>query len=82
MDRDFRIQVGLFSFSLFVFSAYENGGAHLTSEPMTRDEVIAKSRDLIAPVLGEAASTRLIDKVLSIEKVKDIRELQPLLQLV
>src|SRR5258708_3781351 len=30
--------------------------------PMTRDEVVAKARDLISPVLGASASTVLIDK--------------------
>jgi 2-methylcitrate dehydratase PrpD len=48
--------------------------------PMTRDEIVAKSRDLIAPVLGTATASALIDKVLKIENVKDIRELRPLLQ--
>jgi 2-methylcitrate dehydratase PrpD len=48
--------------------------------PMTRDEVIAKASDLIAPVLGPAASTKLIERLLSIENVRDIRELRPLLQ--
>jgi hypothetical protein len=48
--------------------------------PMTRDEVVAKSRDLMAPVIGEANSTNLIGRVLELEKVKDIRELRPLLQ--
>ncbi|MGH9787060.1 MAG: MmgE/PrpD family protein, partial [Terriglobia bacterium] len=48
--------------------------------PMTRDEVVAKSRDLIAPVLGEATCDRLIERVLRIEDAKDIRELRPLLQ--
>ena len=48
--------------------------------PMTREEVIAKSRDLIAPVLGAPTCTKLIEKVLGIESVKDIREFRPLLQ--
>jgi hypothetical protein len=48
--------------------------------PMTRDEVVAKSRDLMAPVIGEANSTNLIGRVLELEKVRDIRELRPLLQ--
>jgi 2-methylcitrate dehydratase PrpD len=48
--------------------------------PMTRDEVIAKASDLIAPVLGPAASTKLIERLLSLENVRDIRELRPLLQ--
>jgi 2-methylcitrate dehydratase PrpD len=48
--------------------------------PMTREEVVAKARDLIAPVLGAAACTGLIDKLLGIENLNDIRELRPLLQ--
>jgi hypothetical protein len=48
---------------------------------MTRDEVVAKSRDLIAPVVGEASCNKLIDKVLALETVKDVRELRPLLQI-
>lgn len=48
--------------------------------PMSRDEVVAKSRDLMAPVLGATQTTSLIDKVLSLENVKSIRELRPLLQ--
>jgi 2-methylcitrate dehydratase PrpD len=49
--------------------------------PMTREEVLAKSRDLITPVLGERKCTELIAKVMSLETVRDIRELRPLLQL-
>jgi len=48
--------------------------------PMERDEVVAKARDLLTPVLGAGKAARLIDSVLEIEKVKDIRELRPLLQ--
>jgi 2-methylcitrate dehydratase PrpD len=48
--------------------------------PMTRDEVIAKARDLITPVLGAAASSKLIDAVFALESVKNIRDLRPLLQ--
>jgi 2-methylcitrate dehydratase PrpD len=48
--------------------------------PMTRDEVIAKARDLMTPVLGVQTCTNLIEKVLELERVKDIRELRPLLQ--
>jgi len=48
--------------------------------PMTREEVVAKARDLIAPVLGSAACVALLDKVLALEGVKDIRELRPALQ--
>ncbi len=48
--------------------------------PMTRDDVVAKCRDLITPVLGATTSNNLIEKILSLEKVKSIRELRPLLQ--
>src|SRR5712692_1694918 len=48
--------------------------------PMPREEVVAKARDLIAPVLGGASCAALIDKILALENVKDIRELRPVLQ--
>ena len=35
----------------------------------------------MVPVLGEAACTKLIDRVMGLENVKDIRELRPFLQL-
>jgi 2-methylcitrate dehydratase PrpD len=47
--------------------------------PMARDEVIAKARELIAPVVGLEAGTSLINKVMAVEKLKDIRELRPFL---
>ena len=48
--------------------------------PMSREEVVAKSRDLMAPVLGEAKTASLIQKVLNLENLKNVRELRPLLQ--
>src|SRR6266851_1416426 len=48
--------------------------------PMTREEVVDKARDLIAPVLGSAACTALINKLLALETLKDVRELRPELQ--
>jgi 2-methylcitrate dehydratase PrpD len=51
-----------------------------SDNPMGRDEVVAKARDLMASVLGTSNSTNLINKVLALETVKDIRELRPLLQ--
>ena len=48
--------------------------------PMDRDEVVAKARDLILPVQGAAKCDALIDKLLNLEDVKDVRELRPLLQ--
>ena len=65
-------------------------GTHLTQRvdsvrgtpknPMTRDEIVAKARDLIAPVLGTAQCANLIERVLNLERVGDIRELRPSLQ--
>jgi 2-methylcitrate dehydratase PrpD len=49
--------------------------------PMTRDEIIAKTTDLITPVLGAPKCSNLIKKVFGLETVSDIRELRPLLQL-
>jgi 2-methylcitrate dehydratase PrpD len=48
--------------------------------PMTRDEVVAKCRELTAPALGAAKSAKLIESVLSIESMKNVRELRPFLQ--
>jgi 2-methylcitrate dehydratase PrpD len=48
--------------------------------PMTRAEIVTKARDLIAPVLGSESTSRLIDKTLGLENVRDVRELRPLLQ--
>ena len=48
--------------------------------PMTRDEVAAKARDLIVPVLGAASSAKLIERILNLERVANVRDLRPLLQ--
>ena len=48
--------------------------------PMPRGEVVDKARDLIAPVLGTATTQKLVDTLLAIETVTDIRTLRPLLQ--
>src|SRR6266436_1457618 len=65
-------------------------GAHLTQRvdnvrgtpqnPMTREEIVAKGRDLMAPILGTAQCAKLVERLLKLEQVKDIRELRPLLQ--
>jgi hypothetical protein len=47
---------------------------------MPRGEVVDKARDLIAQVLGAATTQKLIETLLTIETVKDIRTLRPLLQ--
>jgi 2-methylcitrate dehydratase PrpD len=48
--------------------------------PMTRDEVVGKCRDLIAPVLGAPKTATLIDTVLALEQTRDVRALRPLWQ--
>jgi 2-methylcitrate dehydratase PrpD len=48
--------------------------------PMSREDVIAKCKDLMDPVLGVANSKSLIDRMLDLENTKSIRELRPLLQ--
>ena len=49
--------------------------------PMTRQEITSKARDLITPVLGVSTFNQLSEKVSEIEKAKNILELRPLLQL-
>jgi 2-methylcitrate dehydratase PrpD len=48
--------------------------------PMTREEIVGKARDLITPVVGAAMSAKLIERLLDLENVKNVRELRPLLQ--
>ena len=49
-------------------------------DPMSKDEIVAKARDLITPVLGAETCTKLIEKVFGLEQMKDVRDLRPLLQ--
>jgi 2-methylcitrate dehydratase PrpD len=48
--------------------------------PMPREEVIAKARDLMTPILGAERCGKLIDTTMNLEKLKSVRELRPLLQ--
>jgi 2-methylcitrate dehydratase PrpD len=48
--------------------------------PMTREEIEAKATDLIAPVFGAAKTGKLVERVMNLEKAKNIGELRPLLQ--
>ncbi|MBO9713316.1 MmgE/PrpD family protein [Sphingomonas sp.] len=50
------------------------------ANPMTREQVVAKSHALIAPVLGEARSRALVAALLDLENRRDMRTLRPLLQ--
>jgi hypothetical protein len=51
-----------------------------SDNPMTREEVDEKSFPLLAPVLGARRARGLIDAVWSLEKVRDVRALRPLLR--
>jgi len=48
--------------------------------PMTRGEVVEKARDLMQPILGVSATTRLIERLLDFENIRSVRELRPLAQ--
>jgi 2-methylcitrate dehydratase PrpD len=48
--------------------------------PMSRQDIVAKATDLMTPVLGAKACAALIGKLVSLENVKNILELRPLLQ--
>jgi 2-methylcitrate dehydratase PrpD len=48
--------------------------------PMSPEEVVAKARELMAPVLGDKVCAKLIERVLALDDVKDVRELRPLLR--
>jgi 2-methylcitrate dehydratase PrpD len=47
--------------------------------PMSTEEVEAKARDLIEPVMGSAQTERLIETVRDLEKLGKARDLRPLL---
>jgi len=47
--------------------------------PMSTDEVEAKARELIEPVMGSAQTERLIETVRDLDKLDKIRDLRPLL---
>ena len=65
-------------------------GTHLTDRvehvrgtpenPMSREEVAAKARDLMTPVLGAATTANLVERVTTLDGVSNIRDLRPLLQ--
>jgi 2-methylcitrate dehydratase PrpD len=50
------------------------------TNPMTRDDVAAKTRGLLTPTLGKRRAAALIDRVWNIERVKDARQLRLLLR--
>ena len=48
--------------------------------PMTRDEVVEKARDLIEPALGRNRANRAIETLLALETLRDLRSLPALLE--
>ncbi|MCM3880292.1 MAG: MmgE/PrpD family protein [Vicinamibacterales bacterium] len=48
--------------------------------PMTRQEVADKARDLMTPVLGAGQTGQLIEAVFNLERLASVRALRPLLQ--
>jgi len=48
--------------------------------PMSQEEVVAKVRDLVTPVLGADTCAKLMEKIFGLDRVQDVRELRPLLQ--
>ena len=46
----------------------------------SRDEVVGKATDLVAPVLGADAARTLIGRLLTIDGIADVRTLRPMLQ--
>jgi 2-methylcitrate dehydratase PrpD len=48
--------------------------------PMTRAEIVDKARDLIGPALGSSRAGALIDALLGLDTLADVRTLRPLLQ--
>ncbi len=51
-----------------------------TRNPMSREEVVAKCRDLMDPILGRKQSIALIDSTLMLEHIKNIKTISPLLK--
>jgi 2-methylcitrate dehydratase PrpD len=49
--------------------------------PMSRDQVVSKARELMAPVIGAPAGGKLIERLLDLETVKSVRDLRALIQL-
>ncbi len=47
--------------------------------PMSDEEMEKKCADLMTPVLGEERTKSLIDRIANLEKVKNIRDLRPLI---
>jgi ribosomal protein L29 len=51
------------------------------SNPMSTEEIEKKSRDLLEPLLGKSRTQKLIDRIWNLERVRNIRELRPLISI-
>jgi 2-methylcitrate dehydratase PrpD len=60
------------------FSQHVDAVRGTAENPMTRDEVAAKARDLMEPILGASRCATLVNTILQLESVKDVHELRPL----
>ena len=49
--------------------------------PLDSEGVEAKARELMAPILGDMRTERLIERVSALEELGNVRELRPLLML-
>ena len=49
-------------------------------DPLDRPGIVAKAEDLMAPLLGTARCSTLIDRVFALERVSDLREFRSFLQ--
>ncbi len=63
-----------------VLSERVNDVRGTVDNPMTREEVVQKATDLMVPVIGKANTATLVDKILNLEKVSNVRDLRPVLQ--
>lgn len=48
--------------------------------PLSREQLLAKCRELMTPVLGREQTRRLIERVMTLEAMQDVRNLRPFLQ--
>ena len=51
-----------------------------SDNPMTRDEVEAKALDLLEDILGKERARRLVGQMWTLERLRSVRDLRPLLR--
>ena len=61
------------------FSEHVKWVRGFAENPMNREDVEEKSRELVEPILGPERSSGLIDRIWSIEGISDVRGLRPFL---